>query len=169
VVTLPVPPLRDRIDDIALLIDYFMVQFSKEMGIDNPGINKDTKVLLSSRAWPGNVRELGNTIQKALIFSRGAPIAVEDIPQVADSPVVWGDNDLNEVLRNWLRKKLTSGIRKHLFNELMDQFGQILIGEALKLTGNNRTRAAKILDISRPTLLSKIEKYGLKVETSVKK
>ncbi|HEX9883584.1 MAG TPA: helix-turn-helix domain-containing protein, partial [Desulfobaccales bacterium] len=63
---------------------------------------------------------------------------------------------------------LTAGDGKDVFDSFMDRFASLLISEALDLTGGNRSRAAKILGISRPTLLSKIEKYRLKLETSVK-
>jgi len=167
VVTLSVPPLREREDDIPLLIDYFFARFSKDLGIVNPGIDEDAKALLSGRPWPGNVRELANMIQRVLIFNRGAPVAVEDIGQVADGSGVRGHDDMREVLEGWLRNRLTSGMEKELFNKLMDEFGRALIAEALRLTGNNRSRAARILGISRPTLLSKIDKYGIEPETSV--
>lgn len=168
VVTLSVPPLRDRSEDIPLLADYFMVQYSREMGIANPGINKDAKTVLQTKSWPGNVRELANTIHKMLIFSRGAPITVEDIPKVEDTSVGETETDMEKFLQNWFKKKLGAGKKPDLFNTLMDEFGKMLVAEALKLTGNNRTHAAKILGISRPTLLSKIEKYRLEIETRVK-
>jgi DNA-binding NtrC family response regulator len=169
VVTLSLPPLRDRLDDIPLLVDYFLAQFTKDMGIENAGMSKDAKSLLRTRAWPGNVRELANSIQKALIFSRGGPISVENLSQVVcNEPVPAPTENVNEVIEKWLRAKLASPSQKDLFNTLMDRFGKMLVGEALKMTDNNRTRTAKILGISRPTLLSKIEKYGLKIKTSVK-
>jgi DNA-binding NtrC family response regulator len=171
VVTLSLPPLRERLDDIPLLVDYFLARFTKDMGLDNHGMSKDAKAFLCGRTWPGNVRELANTLQKTLIFSRGGPINLDAISQVTVSdpvPEPSDDMDMDKAIGKWIQNNLTSGTHKELFNTLMDRFGKILIGEALKLTGNNRTRAARLLGISRPTLLSKIEKYGLKIETSVK-
>ena len=94
---------------------------------------------------------------------------MQDLSKVADGAVVSGEQDGDELIQHWLRKKLTSETEKDVFNKLIDRVGKILISEALQLTGNNRTRAATILGISRPTLLSKIEKYGIQVETSVKR
>ncbi|UCG80204.1 MAG: sigma-54-dependent Fis family transcriptional regulator [Desulfobacterales bacterium] len=170
VVTLWIPPLRDRLDDIRLLADYFLVRFATEMRIDNPAINKEAKALLSSHPWQGNVRELSNTIQKALIFSRGGPISLEDISQVIGSERVTGETEetVDEAIRQWVRDALTSGTAKDVFTALMDRFTVILIAEALKVTGGNRSRAAELLGMSRPTLLSKIEKYQLRIETSVR-
>ncbi len=170
VVTLSLPPLRDRRDDISLLTDYFLAQFARDMGTDNPGITKEAKALLSNQSWPGNVRELANAIQKALIFSRGGRIDLEGASQaVTSDPIsIQGDDTPTDAIREWVRAKLTSGTPKDMFNTLMDRFGKMLVAEALKLTNNNHTRAAKLLGLSRPTLLSRIEKYRLKTETLVK-
>ena len=67
-----------------------------------------------------------------------------------------------------MRQTLAAGEGKDVFEACMDRFASLIISEALDLTGGNRSRAAKLLGISRPTLLSKIDKYRLRVETSVK-
>ena len=170
VVTVWLPPLRERAGDISLLAEYFLARFSKEMGIDNPGITDTAKALLAGYSWPGNVRELGNSLQKALIFSRGCPIGPEDVARAigGEAPVRNGEADpTGEAIRQWIRRSLASEDGEALFDTLMDRFASVLISEALSLTGGNRSRAAKLLGLSRPTLLSKIEKYRLKVETSV--
>src|SRR6056297_1849339 len=81
VVTLELPPLRERKGDIPLLCDYFLSLYAKEMEIDNPGMSERAKDMINKHAWPGNVRELGNAIKKALIFSRGYPIRAEAMTQ----------------------------------------------------------------------------------------
>ena len=171
VVTLWLPPLKGRADDIPLLAEYFLARFAKEMGVANPGMTPEAKGLLGKYQWPGNVRELANAMQKALIFSRGYPIHPEDISRaVGDESAVkeGGDHHADEIIRQWVRQSLSSGSGKDLFDSFMDRFASLLISEALDLTGGNRSRAAKLLGISRPTLLSKIEKYRLRLETSVK-
>jgi two-component system nitrogen regulation response regulator GlnG len=170
VVTLWLPPMRDRLDDVRILADYFLTRFAREMGTDNPGMNKEAKTLLSTLPWPGNVRELANTIQKALILGRGGPINQEDISQAVGSEQVSAvaNDTADKAIRGWVRKALAAGIGKDTFISLTDRFASIVIGEALNLTRDNRTQAAKLLGLSRPTLLSKIEKYRLKIETSVK-
>jgi nitrogen regulation protein NR(I) len=171
VVTLWLPPLRGRAGDIPLLAEYFLARFAKEMGVDNPGMTLEAKGLLSGYQWPGNVRELANAMQKALIFSRGYPIHPEDISRAMGGEAVGrkgGDHRADEIIRQWVRQSLSSGDGRDLFDSFMDRFASLLISEALDLTGGNRSRAAKLLGISRPTLLSKIEKYRLKLATSVK-
>jgi nitrogen regulation protein NR(I) len=171
VVTLWLPPLKERTGDLTLLAEYFLARFGKEMGIDNPGVTAEAKALLKTYQWPGNVRELANAMQKALIFSRGYPIHPEDFTRAlgGEAPArEAGDHRADEVIRRWLRQALTAGDGKDLFDTFMDRFASLLISEALDLTGGNRSRAAKLLGISRPTLLSKIDKYRLKLETTVK-
>ena len=170
VVTLWLPPLRDRVDDIPHLVDYFLPRFCEEMATHNPGVSQEAKAFLSTHSWPGNVRELANALQKALIFSRGGPISLEGISQaLGDKCVAVGtDKSLEETIRQWIRETLATGTAKDKFNTLVDRFARILLAEALDLTSGNRTRAAELLGMSRPTLLSKIEKYGLRTEISVK-
>jgi nitrogen regulation protein NR(I) len=171
VVTLWLPPLRSRSGDVSLLAEYFLARFAREMDLANPGITPEAKAMLNNHQWPGNVRELANAMQKALIFSRGYPIHPEDISRVIgrESEAPRADDDLTqETIRRWVRQTLLSGAGDSLFDGFMDRFAALVISEALDLTAGNRTRAAKLLGISRPTLLSKIDRYRLKVETSIK-
>jgi two-component system nitrogen regulation response regulator GlnG len=170
VVTLWLPPLRERTGDIALLADYFLARFAAEMEMGNPGLTVMAKAMLSTHSWPGNVRELANALQKAIIFSRGCPIGPEDVARGigSESPTQSSDGEgPDETIRQWIRKFLVLDGGENTFETFMDHFAAILITEALNFTGGNRTRAAKLLGLSRPTLLSKIEKYRLKVEASV--
>ena len=171
VVTLWLPPLKERTSDITLLADYFLARFAKEMGLGNPGTTAEAKLLLQNCPWPGNVRELANAMQKALIFSRGYPIDPDDVSRAIggeSQAKEAGDQETDEIVRQWVRQTLAAGEGKDVFDTCMDHFASLIISEALDLTGGNRSRAAKLLGISRPTLLSKIDKYRLKLETSVK-
>jgi DNA-binding NtrC family response regulator len=171
VVTLQLPPLRDRKEDIPLLSDYFIARFSVEMEISNPGITEAAKATLSRFDWPGNVRELANTLQKALIFSRGGPIGREDITQAIrlDGAGSQGVDPQNwNAVKKWIRNKLAAGAGPNIFNDMMDHFAGSVISEALEVTNGNRTRAAELLGMSRPTLLARMEKYRIQTETHVK-
>ncbi len=171
VITIWLPPLRDRQGDIPLLSEYFLARHGAEIGIDNPGITEEALKVLNRYLWPGNVRELSNTIQKALIFNRGVPLSSEDIDQVISDKVPdsnMTDPGRDDALKEWIQRHLATGSRENLFDACMDRFAGLMIGQALKLTSGNRSRAAKLLGLSRPTLHSKIEKYGLKLETSIK-
>jgi nitrogen regulation protein NR(I) len=171
VVTLWLPPLTERAEDITLLAEYFLARFAKEMSLSNPGTTAEAKLLLQNYPWPGNVRELANAMQKALIFSRGYPIDPDDVSRAIggeSQAKEAGDQETDEIVRQWVRQTLAAGEGKDVFEACMDHFASLVISEALDLTSGNRSRAAKLLGISRPTLLSKIDKYRLRVETSVK-
>jgi DNA-binding NtrC family response regulator len=171
VVTLWLPALRDRSDDISLLTDYFLSRFARTMDLHNPGMTPEARALLKSYPWPGNVRELANIIQKALIFSRGYPIRPEEISQAigAESAIkIAQEKDAVGLIRQWIRQDLITKAEENIFDALIDRFASLILQEALDLTGGNRSQAARLLSLSRPTLQAKIDKYRLKVETSVK-
>jgi two-component system nitrogen regulation response regulator GlnG len=130
----------------------------------------ESRALLQSYSWPGNVRELANIIQKALIFSRGYPIRPEEISQAigAESAIkIAQEKDAMALIRQWIRQDLINKAEENIFDALIDRFASLIIQEALDLTGGNRSQAARLLSLSRPTLQAKIDKYRLKVETSV--
>jgi nitrogen regulation protein NR(I) len=170
VVTIALPPLRDRPDDIPLLAEYFIARYAAELDMDNPGITPEAVAVLAGRGWPGNVRELANALQKALIFNRGAPIQPTEMTQAVGGGA---DRSLSclrqtdQVLRQWAREALAATEDGSKFDALMDHFAGILVGEALTMTRGNRSQAARLLGLSRPTLHSKIEKHRLRLKTSV--
>jgi nitrogen regulation protein NR(I) len=171
VVTIWLPPLKERFGDIPLLSEYFLSRFFKELGMDCPGITPEAEMLLASHPWPGNVRELANTIQKTVIFNRGAPLSADNISHAISekSPTTEDSDEKHDLLlRRILHHALMTRTGENIFDTIMDQVASVIISEALNLSGGNRSRAAKLLGLSRPTLHSKIEKYGLKFETSVK-
>jgi nitrogen regulation protein NR(I) len=170
VVTISLPPLRERSGDIPLLAEYFLARSASDLGMNNPGLTKEAISTLNDHSWPGNVREMGNTLQKALIFNRGAPVRPKDIAQAISGIEVDADKEsetTEKALNKWIHAALTNEGTDNLFESCVDRFSATLISEALNLTGGNRSRAAKLLGLSRPTLHSKIEKFGLKIETSV--
>ncbi|MDY7036938.1 MAG: sigma-54 dependent transcriptional regulator [Thermodesulfobacteriota bacterium] len=171
VVTIWLPVLSERQGDISLLTEYFLVRYAKEIGIDNPGITKEAMAILNSYPWPGNVRELENTIQKALIFNRGVPISMDDISQsirgISPGKDILADTGDDAIIQ-WVNKTLASKTTENLYDSSMDKFASVFIRQALNFTGGNRSHAARLLGLSRPTLHAKIQKYGLKLETSIK-
>jgi two-component system NtrC family response regulator/two-component system nitrogen regulation response regulator GlnG len=170
VVTLTLPPLRERPGDIPLLVRYFLSRHAREMGQSNPGISQEAMAKLTAHDWPGNVRELGNVLQKALIFSRGAPLSPDEVRKALGAPLRQGveaaTGEDGDPIAETIRRELASG-RDGLFEELMDRFGHMVIRLALEATGGNRSQAARLLGLSRPTLIAKIEKYGLRIESRI--
>ena len=167
VVTVSMPPLRDRLDDIPALSEYLLGRFSQDMGIDNPGISQEASQVLQTYYWPGNIRELANTLQKSLIFNRGMPIQAEDIsfPDQDRSRMEQGQ-DVAQSVQRWIQEMFKSK-PDNVFDACMDQFSALVIKEALYMTKGNRSQAAKTLGMSRPTLHSKMEKLGITVESTV--
>jgi len=141
VMTIHLPPLRERRGDIPLLVGHFIDRFNKKLGKNLEGLSSETMPILMEYSWPGNVRELENVIERAALLATGRYITPSELTQETSSfpgPV--------EALSI---KKASKRLEKNL------------IEKALSLTGGNRTRAAKILEISRPMLLSKIKEYNL--------
>ncbi len=169
VVTIELPPLRERKEDIHPLISFYLNKFSTELKMDNPGVQAEALALLNRYEWPGNIRELSNLIQKVLIFNRGAPISASDLEQIIEKKDKAGATGAIELtlIRDWVRQLLSGPAGNCSFDEVMDTVSGIVIAEALKTTNGNRTQAAKLLGLSRPTLHAKIEKYNIKLKTEI--
>ena len=169
VVTITMPPLRERKGDSVTLAAYLVARLSSEMSMGNPGISPDAVKKIERYDWPGNIRELGNVLKKALIFNRGAPVQPEDIT-ISD---LENRNRIEGVaptakasVKQWVRNCLRSEKEEKIFDSCLDHVASLLIEEALDITQGNRSRAAKLLGMSRPTFHSKIEKYGIRIGTS---
>ncbi|MBU2455856.1 MAG: sigma-54 dependent transcriptional regulator, partial [Proteobacteria bacterium] len=150
VVTIELPPLRDRPEDIKSLISYFMQKFSIELKVDNPGIQKEALILLNQYDWPGNIRELANLIHKVLIFNRGAPISADDLEQIIhkkEKIKISGEIEL-DTIRLWARQLLANPSDNHSFDDFIDTVSSVVVEEALKITNGNRSQAAKLLGVS---------------------
>ncbi len=147
VVRLHVPALRDRRQDIPLLVDHFLAHFRDTLGKPVRGIADDALDRLSRYRWPGNVRELENVIERAMILADGPTIVLSCLPENIVSPhidlAVDGTGDLS------LRRARQS-------------FEAQMIRRALRATEGNRTHAAKLLEISHRALLYKIKEYGIR-------
>ncbi|MBI9111057.1 sigma-54 dependent transcriptional regulator [Maridesulfovibrio ferrireducens] len=169
VVTIRLPKLCERNDDVFELANHFLDRLSAEMEMHNPGLSEDGKEFLVTHEWPGNVRELSNAIQKALIFNRGAPITRDELTQVVGlSSDRHAPSDVSDdAFKAEIRQVLTKHAGENGFEMLMDYAGRLVVGEALEITGGNRTRAAKLLGMSRPTLSARIDKYGLRTHIKV--
>jgi nitrogen regulation protein NR(I) len=167
VVRIVLPPLRDRREDIPQLAAHFLGFHAKAMSGQNPGVTKDGLAALAAHDWPGNVRELSNVLQKTLIFSRGLPISDEAVRAAIAGRNPDPAPDIKEALSEYVRQAVAAG-GPDLFAQVTDRFAAQVVAEALRVTGGNRSQTARLLGLSRPTLLAKMEKLGLVVEASVK-
>jgi two-component system response regulator AtoC len=141
------PPLRDRRDDIPLLIDHFVARNNTRLGTSIRGLDTETRRLLYEYAWPGNVRELENTIERAMVLSEGEQIVAADLPE-----------RIREA-RDPVQVQLASG--ELSVKKTTRIIEEILIRRALQKTKGNRTRAAEVLEISHRALLYKIKDYQI--------
>ena len=147
VLQLNVPPLRDRADDIPLLMDHFLERNNAKMGTSIREVDSAARKVLLAYAWPGNVRELENLMERAMVLAEGDTITVQELPDRLREP------------RDPVALSLASGdlsIKKA--SRLIEE---TLIKRALDKTKGNRTAAAKLLEISHRALLYKIKDYGL--------
>ncbi len=149
VVHVTMPPLRERIKDIPLLITYFLKKFSERLGRNILEITPETMAALCSYSWPGNVRELENAMEYAILMSRGHFITIEDLP-----------NQVRSAKASSLSLDLSLEQNAGLMDAL-DAMEEKMIKDALRKAGNIQAQAAKILGISRSNLQYKMKKYGL--------
>jgi two-component system response regulator AtoC len=139
-VELPVPPLRERAEDIPLLLDHFAFRASRSLGLPRPSVGDDALERLLQHSWPGNVREFENVVERCVRSAGGARITARELPELRGAE---GDGVL--LTLRPARKRLE----------------QDLIRRALRRTGGNRTHAAKVLGISHRALLYKLKEYGI--------
>jgi DNA-binding NtrC family response regulator len=144
VISLYLPPLRERTEDIELLAGHFLKKYAGRMKREIAGFAPEALKLLKSYRWPGNIRELENAVERAVILTKGSLITAETLP-------VWRSAQLSEPKQADRLVSLETVEREHILH-------------VLKAAGNNKSRAAKILDIARRTLDRKIEEYGLEEE-----
>ena len=152
VVELQVPPLRERRDDIPLLLDHYLGEAAREMNIEPKTLTAAARERLVGHAWPGNVRELVNLCRRLTALVPGPEIRADDLPQLAGELTV--DVDWSRSLREWARARLAAQDGE-LMAEAVAQLERCLIDEALKATGGRRADAARLLGIGRNTLTRK--------------
>ncbi|WP_373500528.1 sigma-54-dependent transcriptional regulator [Desulfococcus sp.] len=142
VVSLVLPPLRERVSDIPLLADHFLQQFNEKAKKNITGISNAATEILKQHVWPGNVRELANVIENAAIFCKGRKIVPADIQDIRREPS-------------------HKSIRLNLSSWSLDHAEETLIRGALYETRGNLKHAAETLGIARGTLYSKMKRYGI--------
>jgi two-component system response regulator AtoC len=147
VLSVKLPPLRERSEDIPLLCDHFIARFNKQLEKDIQGISSTAMSRLLTHGWPGNVRELENAIERAAVLAEEALLALEHFPPELDQRS--NNGNLDEVINGYSLKKAQKILERKL------------ITKALSETGGNRTRAARLLEISHPSLLTKIKAYEI--------
>jgi len=151
VVPIVIPPLRERPDDIPLLVEHFTKRFASHP----PTISREALDLLSAYPWPGNVRELRNVIQRITLFAKES-IAIHDLPnEIRD------EHPINTILKACGRCFGQDGMS---FDQVIDCLEVNLLRQALRQAGGNRAQAARILKMSPSTLRDRLVKHHLEEE-----
>jgi len=168
VVPIPLPPLRQRNDDVPLLVDFFIGHANEELGTHVSGCTEEAMKLLTSYDWPGNIRQLENAIRRAVLLSADSALTTDDFPDLAVD-ISGRENDAS--LENLIAGKLHSSFAQMDVNELDDLYEMVLhqmerplIRIILEKTRGNQVRTAEILGINRNTLRKKIQTLGIDIK-----
>lgn len=146
-----IPPLRDRREDIPILLEFFLQRFSKEFNRSIRGFSREALDLMMRYHWPGNVRELRNVVERICIMCNVENIMPEQLPRE-----IWGERPQSEMAFNY--EIPPEGI---VLDDVVGQVEKELVEKAYKITGGNVAKTARILNVPRGTLRYKLEKYQL--------
>ena len=146
VLTIEVPPLRERKEDIPLLVEHFIAKYNKRLNLRIKGVGPETLQRFMDYSWPGNVRELENVIERCMALAEGDELLPGNLPPELLRAALSDEPALEE---GFSIKKNSIVLEKRL------------IEKALAETAGNKTKAASLLEISLPTLFYKIKEFGI--------
>ncbi|MCB1094469.1 MAG: sigma-54-dependent Fis family transcriptional regulator [Verrucomicrobiae bacterium] len=179
--TIRLPPLRDRRGDIPKLVEFFLHHYASEFKIDNPRLEKGVVAMLESCPWPGNVRQLQNVLRASMIAAGGFVIEKSLVRSILEreagrgaasntttaSPTTSIQPLVTASLKPWADAKLDGQLSSQtvtadgILSSALEEAERYFLTEALRRCRNNRTAAAKLLGVSRATLLRRLASYGL--------
>ena len=163
VIRIKIPSLRERADDIPLLLRHFLEKAAHELKVEPKMVTPDVENFLSGLQWSGNVRQLENLCRWLTVMAPGQEIRSEDLPDdlhEAGADAGAAGADWQSLLRQWAALQLASG-KTPLLDEALPAFERILINVALQHTGGRRQDAARLLGWGRNTLTRKLKELGL--------
>ena len=158
VISIELPPLRDRTDDIPLLVQHFVAQFNERFGKRIRGFEPAAVEALMKYAWPGNIRELRNVVEGIFAMAKGSEITLADLPPKI-VPRVGGGGDLAAIDDEGSVPPLEETLR---------EVERKLILRALRLARGNKSHAADLLRVSRKRIYRKLEEYGIPVDEALR-
>lgn len=162
VIRIHIPALRDRREDVEILVQHFLVRAADELSVDVKSMDNEVKDYLGRLDWPGNVRQLENTCRWLTVMSPGQTIHLDDMPPelLNDEKALSKGEDWVEMLRRWAEHQLAQG-GTALLESATPQFERVMIETALAKSGGRRQDAAKLLGWGRNTLTRKIKELGM--------
>ncbi len=179
VVTIHLPPLRERGDDLELLVHHFLRRFSREFGREPPAVSPQAMAALHGHSWPGNVRELQNVVKDVLLRRPGAILQPDALPPFLPLDAGDGEGRTASVaglarpgalppapLGEFIEERLRAG-SENLYEEAMRLMDRLLLTRVLEHTAGNQVRAARILGITRGSVRNKMRELGITVGRTV--
>ena len=164
VVSLQIPPLRERREDIPVLAEHFLKTFADQEGREPKNLAENGMTALLEHVWPGNVRELLNTLKRASVLASGREIQVADLGLTPDGTEPSAGDTFEEFLHRWLREIVTpwSVLEEgDLYEQVISKVEKPLFELTMEALKGNQVRAAKVLGINRNTLRERLRKYEL--------
>jgi two-component system nitrogen regulation response regulator GlnG len=162
VVTIRVPPLRERLEDVAELAHYFLFRFDRELRMDLRGFAPEALELLQSYSWPGNVRELQSTIKQAMLNASGHILLPEFLPdEVRRSPPPSPAADERDSDLSGLIDALLARGENEVYRKVVESVERVLLPRVLRQTHGHQAQASEILGLHRATLRHKLRSLGL--------
>jgi two-component system nitrogen regulation response regulator GlnG len=167
--TIRLPPLRERLDDLPLLVDYLIKLFSRKLGKQVSLATPETLRLLAAHTWPGNVRELQSTIKYALVHATGDTLTPECLPETfregaSSSPPTALSSPLTPLDVGHLVRSLLRSGEQDIYRQVCAAVDRVVLEEVLRHVRGNQGQASELLGLSRTTLRAKLRALGLAVE-----
>jgi len=165
VIRIHVPPLRERREDIPLLMNFFLAAAAKELNSEVKRLLTETEQYLTGIDWQGNVRQLENLCRWLTVMAPGQEVHMDDLPpelRESGSGDASGSDNWQKSLERWADNRLVSG-DQNLLESAVPDFERIMISSALRHTGGRRQDAAKLLGWGRNTLTRKIKELGMEL------
>ncbi len=163
VMTIVLPPLAERTEDIPDMVKYFLRRYAPEAGVASPSITPEAIAFLQSQPWPGNVRELENTTRKALLLARDYTIGVDHVREVvakARQPVV-ALQQTHAAYITELMDAVERGETQNAFAQMLADLEPELYAQAIRRAQGNLTKAAQWLGVTRLKMREKLREFGL--------
>jgi two-component system nitrogen regulation response regulator GlnG len=160
VISIALPPLRDRPGDVAALAEHFLHQAADDMSLEIKRLRPETLEILAAHPWPGNVRQLQNLCRQLCVMAPGKQVFPEDLPgELLTGAIQQGQASWQGLLREWSRAALNSG-QPDLMAAVRKDMENVLFQEALEHSGGKRIEAARLLGVGRNTLTRKLKEGG---------
>ncbi|HXG10645.1 MAG TPA: sigma-54 dependent transcriptional regulator [Gemmataceae bacterium] len=165
VFTIRLPPLRERGEDLPLLVEHYLRRYNRELGKDVQRVAPEALALLQRYPWPGNLRELQSVLKQALLQTTGSVLVADFLPEYlrqkcGELEARPGYAEERPTLREFIAERLAAG-SENLYKETLRRVERQLLTQVLEQTGGNQLKAARILGMSRGSLASKLRALGI--------